>query len=79
LAKQRDGSVIAEFALDGTEEVKRWIMSFGKQATILEPAALRQDILAEMDALIEAYHSDHSAAEWTKPRNRPQPAVSSKG
>jgi len=34
LTKHRDGSVIAEFQLDGTEEIKRWIMSFGKQAQV---------------------------------------------
>jgi predicted DNA-binding transcriptional regulator YafY len=57
LTKQRDGSVVAEFTLDGTEEIKRWVLSFGKHATVLEPPSLCQEILAEMDALTAAYRS----------------------
>lgn len=55
LTKQRDGSLLAEFCLDETEEVKRWIMSFGQQAEVLEPGQLRQEILAELQSLLVAY------------------------
>lgn len=40
--------MIAEFTVDGTEELKRWIMSFGKHAMILEPDDLRNQVLEEM-------------------------------
>ena len=51
---QRDGSVIAEFTLDGTEEIKRWIMSFGKHAQVLGPHELRDEIIAEMSEALDA-------------------------
>jgi predicted DNA-binding transcriptional regulator YafY len=52
LVKQRDGSVMAEFTVDSTEEIKRWIMSFGKQARVLIPQSLRLAILAEWAEVI---------------------------
>jgi proteasome accessory factor B len=67
LTRQRDGSVIVEFTLDGTEEIKRWIMSFGKHGTVLELSSLRQEILAEMDAMA---HPNKSATQQRKYRPR---------
>jgi predicted DNA-binding transcriptional regulator YafY len=55
LKTERDGSVVAEFHLDDTEEIKRWIMSFGKHATVLEPAELQDEILEEVKGLLERY------------------------
>ena len=54
LTKQRDGSVIAEFTVDGTEEIKRWIMSFGKHAQVVEPAELRDQVVEEMKEAVAA-------------------------
>ena len=34
LTPQKDGSLIAEFDLDHTEEIKRWIQSFGRHALL---------------------------------------------
>lgn len=47
LKTEKDGSVIVEFHLDDTEEIKRWIMSFGKHAQVIEPRELRNEILGE--------------------------------
>ena len=55
LTKERDGSLLAEFCLDNTEEIKRWIMSFGQQAVVIEPESLRKEILAEIQPLVAAY------------------------
>jgi predicted DNA-binding transcriptional regulator YafY len=55
LTMERDAGLLAEFHLDETEEIKRWIMSFGQQAVVLEPAKLRQEILAELQLLVVAY------------------------
>jgi len=55
LAKHHDGSVLAEFLLDDTEEIKHWILSFGQQAVVLEPVRLRQEILAELQSMVAAY------------------------
>jgi len=58
LTRQRDGSVVAEFKLDGTEEIKRWIMSFGKQAKVLEPQDLRDEVVEEFTEAIDAHTVD---------------------
>ena len=51
----KDGSLLAEFDLDDTEEIKRWIMSFGRHAEVLEPEDLRTAILNEIQALATVY------------------------
>jgi len=54
LARQKDGRLLAAFELDHTEEIKHWILSFGKQAEVLGPAQLREEIkeeLAEMGGI----------------------------
>ena len=40
LTPPSDGSLIAEFRLPDTQEIKRWIMSFGPNAKVLEPQEL---------------------------------------
>jgi proteasome accessory factor B len=57
LVKERDGGLLAEFCLDDTAEIKSWIMSFGARAVVLEPEALRLEILAELESLVAAYGS----------------------
>jgi predicted DNA-binding transcriptional regulator YafY len=41
-----------------TLEVRRWILSYGSQADILEPTALREEIMAEAQALVAALSND---------------------
>ena len=55
LRRQKNGMVIAEFRLSSTEEIKRWIMSFGSQAVVLEPEGLRQEMWNEFSELIRQY------------------------
>jgi proteasome accessory factor B len=55
LSVQKDGSLIAEFCLTDTQEIKRWIMSFGPNATVLEPKALVEEIRAELLEMCAAY------------------------
>lgn len=55
LAPQKDGSLIAEFRLTDTQEIKRWIMSFGPSATVLEPKELVEEISAELEQMVAAY------------------------
>ena len=61
LAPQKDGSLLAEFQLSTTEEIKRWIMSFGRNALALEPKSLAREIVAESEDLVRAYKSHHAA------------------
>ena len=66
LTKQRDGSLLADFCLDDTAEIKSWIMSFGRNAVVLEPEQLRSEITAELQLLLESYgHSQPSAPSGT--------------
>src|SRR5512142_2804253 len=37
LVKESDGSVLAEFRLSCTEEIKSWLLGFGAKALVLEP------------------------------------------
>lgn len=55
LTKRRDGSVLAEFQLSNTEEIKRWVLSFGAAAEVIEPATLREEIRRELEHQIEVY------------------------
>lgn len=49
---QPDGSVVAEFHLPDTTEIKRWIMSFGPNAEVLGPEGLQKDIIADLREMI---------------------------
>jgi predicted DNA-binding transcriptional regulator YafY len=39
----------------GWYDIKRWIMSFGADAKILEPKELRKDIIKELKAVANNY------------------------
>ncbi len=55
LFAQDDGSVIAEFQLPDIEEILKWILSFGRNATVLEPPALVERINEEVQQMIKTY------------------------
>jgi predicted DNA-binding transcriptional regulator YafY len=52
---QKDGSIIFEAEVAGTDEIKFWVMSWGVKAMVLEPDSLREEIVAESEALLEKY------------------------
>lgn len=51
-----DGSIILEMSTSGKWDVMRWVLGFGSQAEVLEPADLREETLAELDGAWERYH-----------------------
>jgi proteasome accessory factor B len=55
LTPQKDGSLLAEFDVGHTEEIKRWIQSFGKHAVVTDPVELRAEMAEELDALRKEY------------------------
>lgn len=55
LTKQDDGRLLAAFELADTEEIKRWVLSFGMHATVLEPEDLRAEIDEEIRWMGENY------------------------
>ena len=72
LTEQKDGSVVAKFQLSDTEEIKRWIMSFGQHAVVVEPESLRDEIVGEMNLLLAAYRQgDGKSGRGKTPGRRP--------
>ncbi|HVX14812.1 MAG TPA: transcriptional regulator [Pirellulales bacterium] len=55
LTPQPDASLVAEFRLSSTEEIRHWILSFGRQAVVLEPVSLRDEIAAELREMVRSY------------------------
>jgi predicted DNA-binding transcriptional regulator YafY len=55
LHTQKDGSIIFEAEVAGTDEIKFWVMSWGSKALVLEPESLRDEIRAEAEAMQEEY------------------------
>ena len=66
--QQRDGSIIFEAEVAGTEEIKFWIMSWGAKAEVLEPESLRDEIREEAEVILERYKKipDKMAEEHLK-------------
>ena len=55
--EQDDGSIILELKTSGWWDVKRWVLSFGAEAVVLEPEALREEIVEVTRRLAEAYET----------------------
>jgi len=55
LTPQPDGSLLAQFRLSSTEEIKSWVLSFGKEAEVLEPEELRGQVLIETKSTVARY------------------------
>lgn len=48
ITNQSDGSIILEMKTSGWWDVKKWVLSFGAEAELLEPTNLRKDIMEEI-------------------------------
>lgn len=57
LYPQPDGTLIAEFQLPDIEEILKWVLSFGSNATALEPSALVERISEEVQQMLKAYET----------------------
>ena len=55
IVSQKDGSIVFEAEVAGTEEIKFWVMSWGSKALALEPDSLREEIRAESEAPLGKY------------------------
>ncbi len=60
-----DGSVIIEFEVCGLVEMQSWILQWGSQVEVLEPLALRAEILQTAQSIVEKY-----GAKSKRQRNR---------
>lgn len=50
-----EGGLLLSLSVAGTSEVKRWILSFGPEAEVLEPASLRAEIADDLTSLQKIY------------------------
>ena len=53
--EQEGGGLIVTLHVAGTAEVKRWVLAYGREAEVLEPAALRAEIAQEVNELAKKY------------------------
>jgi len=61
LTPQKDGSLIAEFQLTDTQEIKRWIMSFGPNARVLGPTEFAEEIAKDLQTMLDSYRREMEA------------------
>jgi predicted DNA-binding transcriptional regulator YafY len=73
LTPQRDGSLLAEFRLTATEEIKRWLLSFGANAIVLEPQSLVTEIADELRKILNSY--EHPPCTHKHQAAKRQPAT----
>jgi predicted DNA-binding transcriptional regulator YafY len=66
--EEKDGSVILEAEVAGTDEIKFWIMSWGSYALVLEPESLRQEIRAEAEEIVAEYQKSQDRGRITESR-----------
>jgi predicted DNA-binding transcriptional regulator YafY len=52
---QDDGSIVLEIKTSGWWDLKRWVLSFGANAEVLEPMKLREEIAKEIKTLNSTY------------------------
>jgi predicted DNA-binding transcriptional regulator YafY len=50
-----DGSLELAFRVAGLDEIKRWILSFGPEAAVLEPEKLREMIRKDLSKTLNEY------------------------
>ncbi len=56
ITENPDGSIILELSTSGWLDVKKWILSFGPDAEVLEPEMMREDVAEALKAAIAVYH-----------------------
>ena len=55
LMELEDGGLRVKMRLNSLEEVERWVLGFGKHATVVEPVELRQRLLQATEELSQRY------------------------
>ena len=56
LTENEGGSIILDIRTSGRNDVKRWVMSLGAEAMVLEPESLRKEIIEDLNSLISQYN-----------------------
>ncbi|WP_027358758.1 helix-turn-helix transcriptional regulator [Desulforegula conservatrix] len=53
ITENPDGSIILEMQTCGWPDVKRWVLSYGKDARVIDPVKMRQEILEEIAEMLK--------------------------
>ena len=53
-----DGGLLLTLCVAGMAEVRRWLLGYGAEAEVLEPAELREEIAAHAKKLTEIYAAE---------------------
>lgn len=73
LERRRDGRLELRMEVGGTAELRSWVLSFGSGAEVLEPEALRRQVVSELEATRKRYATKPSEVRKTR---RPTPSAS---
>lgn len=55
LTEQDDGSLILRFRASGRFEIVRWVLGWGEHVEVVEPPALRQEVMQHLQAAAQQY------------------------
>lgn len=55
---QPDGSIVLSVSTSGTLDVKKWVLSFGSQARVIEPKVLADAVEAEIERMRSSYREE---------------------
>jgi predicted DNA-binding transcriptional regulator YafY len=66
IAKQPDGSIEITFRVAGLDEIKRWILSFGPEAIVLEPPKLREMVRKDLFRNLSQYSTSPVSIDLMK-------------
>jgi predicted DNA-binding transcriptional regulator YafY len=63
LEPQKDGSIVFTAEVAGTEEIKHWVLSWGKSAEVISPDVLRNEISSDLRATLTKYSGRAAIAD----------------
>lgn len=55
ITEQKDGTVILTFKTNSLFEVKRWVLSWGPGAQVMEPSELKKSVTSDIRRMIDCY------------------------
>ena len=58
IPKRKDGSIVLWMKTSGWYDVKKWVLSFGADARVLEPLHLRDKIRKEVEMMLQGYGAE---------------------
>ena len=61
-----DGSLKITFRVSGLDEIKRWVLSFGPEAVVLEPETLKEMVRRDLSRNLPQYSTGPIAVRSMK-------------